>query len=221
MKNKKQFIIALVCIVVLSGVFLGISYLGDNLQVFNNTNKNKVENTNKESENAKNDSQDKTDSSVTSNTEDKAKENDKTAATETEKDKAQENVKEGYYIVKKDDTLYSIARTYMPSHNVSEVVKQIIKRNNMKVDEAIVEGQKLIISYETSIEKKTEDKTTSTGEHSNHIQYIVKAGDTLYSIAQEYFKDMDTVEAITTIKAHNNIENDIIKVDETLCIPVK
>lgn len=221
MKNKKQFIIALVCIVVLSGVFLGISYLGDNLQVFNNTNKNKVENTNKESENAKNDSQDKTDSSVTSNTEDKAKENDKTAATETEKDKAQENVKEGYYIVKKDDTLYSIARTYMPSHNVSEVVKQIIKRNNMKVDEAIVEGQKLIISYETSIEKKTEDKTTSTGEHSNHIQYIVKAGDTLYSIAQEYFKDMDTVEAIATIKAHNNIENDIIKVDETLCIPVK
>lgn len=221
MKNKKQFIIALVCIVVLSGVFLGISYLGDNLQVFNNTNKNKVENTNKESENAKNDSQDKTDSSVTSNTEDKAKENDKTAATETEKDKAQENVKEGYYIVKKDDTLYSIARTYMPSHNVSEVVKQIIKRNNMKVDEAIVEGQKLIISYETSIEKKTEDKTTSTGEHSNHIQYIVKAGDTLYSIAQEYFKDMDTVEAIATIKAHNNIENDVIKVDETLCIPVK
>lgn len=221
MKNKKQFIIALVCIVVLSGVFLGISYLGDNLQVFNNTNKNKVENTNKESENAKNDSQDKTDSSVTSNTEDKAKENDKTAATETEKDKAHENVKEGYYIVKKDDTLYSIARTYMPSHNVSEVVKQIIKRNNMKVDEAIVEGQKLIISYETSIEKKTEDKTTSTGEHSNHIQYIVKAGDTLYSIAQEYFKDMDTVEAIATIKAHNNIENDVIKVDETLCIPVK
>lgn len=220
MKNKKQFIIALVCIVILSGVFLGISYLGDNLQVLNNTNKNKVEST-KEYENAKANSQDKTGSEITSNTEDKANGDDKTAVTETEKDKAQESVKEGYYIVKKDDTLYSIARSYMPSHNVSEVVEQIIKRNNMKADEVIFEGQKLIISYETSIEKKTEDKATSTGEHSNHIQYIVKAGDTLYSIAQEYFKDMDTVEAIDIIKAHNNMEIDTIKVDETLCIPVK
>lgn len=164
------------------------------------------------------------------NQEDKNKETeDKKSTDEDKKNTSMEEVKEGYYTVKSNDTLYSIARTYMPNFDPSETVAQILTRNNMNKDDIISSGQKLIISYETSLvtgentseEKGGETAAANATSHTDHSKYVVKSGDTLFSIAKEYLPDMDIMKGIELIKAHNNISVDTIKVEDTLCIPNK
>jgi len=117
----------------------------------------------------------------------------------------------------------------MPSSDPNEVVAEILTRNNMNKDDIISSGQKLIISYETSLitgEKKSDQKSeevasANAAEHTDHIKYVVKSGDTLFSISKEYLSNMDIMDGIELIKAHNNLNEDTIKVEDTLCIPNK
>lgn len=224
MKSKKQFVIALCCIIALCAVFIGVSYYGSNLTASkagvtegsdNKTDSKKQETINNSKDDTKKEDTKKDDTKQ----EDTKKE-------DTKKDEALEGTKEGYYTVKSNDTLYSIARTYMPSYDTTNVIAQIRKRNNLQDKDPIITGQKLIISYETSLvnseAKKTEDNTEKqSASDSSHIKYTVKSGDTLFSIANEYLKDMNVVDAVNKIKADNKLTSDVIVVNQTLSIPVE
>lgn len=224
MKSKKQFVIALCCIIALCAVFIGVSYYGSNLTAskagVTEGSDNKTDSKKQETINNSKDDTKKEDTKKDDTKQEDTKQED------TKKDEALEGTKEGYYTVKSNDTLYSIARTYMPSYDTTNVIAQIRKRNNLQDKDPIITGQKLIISYETSLvnseAKKTEDNTEKqSASDSSHIKYTVKSGDTLFSIANEYLKDMNVVDAVNKIKADNKLTSDVIVVNQTLSIPVE
>lgn len=96
-----------------------------------------------------------------------------------------------YYIVKAGDTLYSISNKY----NMS--VQELKSINNLNSDNLYI-GQKLYLVPENTSEDNI---------------YIVKLGDTLYSIAKRYNID------VNKLKNANNIDNNIIVVGQKLIIP--
>jgi len=100
------------------------------------------------------------------------------------------------YTVKAGDTLYSIARKY----NVS--VSELAKANNITNYNLIHVGQVLTIPGKTTTPPATS------------VNYTVKAGDTLYSIASKYST------TVAKIAAANNISNvNAIAVGQVLVIP--
>lgn len=106
------------------------------------------------------------------------------------------------YIVKKGDSLYSIAKKY----NLD--VKTIIEDNALKSNLLSI-GQNLKI-------RTNEDYTVEEcfGEEyiSPSIEYIVKKGDTLYSIAKKYNK------SVSEIKKNNNLSSNSLTVGQVLKI---
>ena len=97
-----------------------------------------------------------------------------------------------FYTVKKGDTLYSIA-----------------KANNMTVD--TLKSLNNLTSDILSIGQILTLKPTESSED----EYIVKKGDTLYSIAKKYNTD------INTIKSLNNLTNNIISIGQIIKLPNK
>ena len=100
------------------------------------------------------------------------------------------------YIVQKGDTLYSIARNYGVSVNE-------IKRLNGLINNNLTIGQVLVIKEGTN----SENINTSTDI------YIVKSGDTLYSIARRFNTTVDE------IKSLNNKNNNTLTIGEELLVP--
>lgn len=121
----------------------------------------------------------------------------------------------GIYTVKKNDTVFSIVKTYMPSHNKSEVLEFIKNRNNIDGSYKISEGQKIVIPYEKSIET-----SKAVGADVSTIQYKIKKQDTLTSIAKNNMPSYGIKQAIEMLKDTNKItkENDI-KEGELIYIP--
>lgn len=221
MKFKKQIGIIISCIAILAVVFFAVSYVGGKEKTASNKDdSNAVEtgaitndNTNNE-ETADNSSED--DKDTANKTED-----EKDTATNDKDTEVAEGIKEGYYTVKETDTLFSIAKTYMPNSDPTKVVEAIKERNKLSND-VIAKGQKIIISYETALENQSSSSkgNTVSGDHSSHKSYVVKEGDTLFSIAQQYMTSMNVMDGIEAIKADNNMgESTVIKVDQTICIP--
>ncbi len=101
---------------------------------------------------------------------------------------------EGIYVVKSGDTLYSIARKY--NTTVDE-----IKRLNDLTSNTLTIGTKLIVPTE----KEDESKGT----------YVVKAGDTLYKIA-----NANNVTVADIINA-NNLTSNVLSIGQKLIIPSK
>ena len=99
-----------------------------------------------------------------------------------------------YYIVQKNDTLYSISRRF-------NIPVEEIKRINNLTSNNLQIGQKLYFDDNTQQDIKT--KT-----------YIVQRGDTLYSIA---FNNNTTVDEIKRI---NNLQNNNISINQELLIPI-
>lgn len=97
-----------------------------------------------------------------------------------------------YYIVKKGDNLYSIARKY------NTTVDAIKKLNNLTNNNLSI-GQRLTI------------KAIPTTDDSN-TYYIVKKGDNLYSIARKYNTTVDE------IKRLNNLTNNNLSIGQKLII---
>ena len=54
----------------------------------------------------------------------------------------------GIYTVKKNDTVFSIVKTYMPNQDKDKTVEFIKNRNSMNGAYKIAEGQKIVIPYE-------------------------------------------------------------------------
>ena len=104
---------------------------------------------------------------------------------------------EGYYIVKKGDSLWSIA-----SKN-NTTVDNIKKLNNLSSNNLSV-GQVLKLSYDA---KKEDIKESNI--------YTVKKGDSLWLIANKYGTTVDE------LKNANNLKNNTLSIGQTLIIPEK
>jgi len=104
---------------------------------------------------------------------------------------------EGYYIVKKGDSLWSIA-----SKN-NTTVDNIKKLNNLSSNNLSV-GQVLKLSYDTENEDIKESNI-----------YTVKKGDSLWLIANKYETTVDE------LKNANNLKSNTLSIGQTLIIPEK
>ena len=104
---------------------------------------------------------------------------------------------ENIYIVKKGDSLYSIANKY--NTTVDE-----LKRINNLTSNILSIGQVL---------KLPSDKASNVEKEENTISYTVQKGDSLYSIARKY----DTT--IDRIKDLNNLTTNLLSIGQVLLIP--
>lgn len=104
---------------------------------------------------------------------------------------------EGYYIVKKGDSLWSIA-----SKN-NTTVDNIKKLNNLSSNNLSI-GQVLKLSYDTENEDIKESNI-----------YTVKKGDSLWLIANKYGTTVDE------LKSANNLKSNTLSIGQTLIIPEK
>ena len=102
------------------------------------------------------------------------------------------NEETDYYVVKKGDSLWSIAKKY------NMTVDELKSINNLKSNLLSI-GQRLKI-------KESND---------NQNIYIVKKGDTLYKIANMYGT------AIDNLKALNNLKNNNLSIGQKLIVPSK
>lgn len=103
----------------------------------------------------------------------------------------------GYYIVKKGDSLWSIAS----KNNTS--VDNIKKLNNLSSNNLSV-GQVLKLSYDTENEDIKESNI-----------YTVKKGDSLWLIANKYGT------TVNELKSANNLKSNTLSIGQTLIIPEK
>ena len=95
---------------------------------------------------------------------------------------------ENIYIVKKGDTMYSIANQY------GMTVNELKSLNNLTNDTLSI-GQKLVVS---------------AGNAGTLDTYTVKAGDTLYSIANQFGF------TVNELKQLNNLSSDILSIGQVL-----
>ena len=104
-------------------------------------------------------------------------------------------ISDNKYIVKKGDTLYSIANKY--NVNINDL-KQINNLNNNILNI----GEQLIIPTNTKIE-----------EVDNYETYIVKPNDTLFSIAKMYNVKVEDIKKV------NNLSSNTLSINQQLLIP--
>ena len=102
-------------------------------------------------------------------------------------------VNENYYIVKKGDSLWSIANKY------GLTVDKLKDMNNLSSNMLSV-GQKLLINDGTDVDNVNEN------------YYIVKSGDTLYSIAKKYGLTVDE------LKKMNNLSSNTLSINQKLLV---
>ena len=102
------------------------------------------------------------------------------------------------YVVKKGDSLYSIAKKY------NTTVKDITRLNNLTSNNLAV-GQQLIIAIDDNV------TTTPT----TYKEYVVKKGDSLYSIAN---KNNITVDELKKI---NNLTSNMLSIGQVLKLPTQ
>lgn len=102
-----------------------------------------------------------------------------------------------YYTVVSGDTLYGIANKY------GLTVDELKKMNNLKSNNLTI-NQKLLVSG--SGEK------TNTGDYDT---YIIKSGDSLWSIANKYGTTVDKLKDI------NNLSSNLLSIGQKLLIPNK
>lgn len=102
-------------------------------------------------------------------------------------------VNENYYIVKKGDTLYSIAKKY------GLTVDELKKMNNLSSNTLSI-NQKLLVGNDMSTDN-------------NYDVYVVKSGDTLWGIASKYNTSVDKIKDI------NNLNSNNLSIGQKLLVP--
>ncbi|MBX4261673.1 LysM peptidoglycan-binding domain-containing protein [Clostridium estertheticum] len=149
--------------------------------------------------------------------------NENTLGTDTNKmDVAYINDKTnvGIYTVKKNDTVFSIAKTYMPSQDKSKIVEFIRNRNSMGESYKISEGQKIVIPYEIKADSSKSDTSKAVVAGGNTTEYVVKKQDTLTSIAKNNMPSYSVKKAIGMLKKTNKIvDENAIKDGTHIYIP--
>ena len=104
---------------------------------------------------------------------------------------------ESTYIVKKGDSLYSIANKY------NTTVDELKRINNLTSN---------ILSI-SQVLKLPSDKVSDVEKEENTINYTVQKGDSLYSIARKYSTTIDK------IKDLNNLTTNLLSIGQVLLIP--
>ena len=99
-----------------------------------------------------------------------------------------------YYVVKKGDSLWSIARAN------GLTVDELKSLNNLSSNVLHV-GDTLLIS-----------SADSTGDDGNNNYYVVKSGDTLWSVARKYNL------SVNELKALNNLSSNVLSVGQRLIV---
>ena len=152
-----------------------------------------------------------------------------------------EELSQNQYIVKKGDSLYSIARTYnttvenlktlnnLTSNNLS--IGQVLKLPTADEDYItyiVVPGDTLYniaLKYGLTIQELKEINNLSTNilsvgqilkipkQIENDNIYIVKSGDSLYSIAKKYNTNVNTLKEI------NNLTSNVLSINQKLKLP--
>jgi len=115
------------------------------------------------------------------------------------------------YTVKKGDNLWSIAKRYDVSLN------ELYAANGLNKNSVLRIGQQIQIPVEggaAAVNTVSADTYQPTSLNQGSADYTVKRGDTLSKIAKQY----DT--SVRAIKAANGKTSDLIRVGETLVIPV-
>ncbi|MGH4125941.1 MAG: LysM peptidoglycan-binding domain-containing protein [Clostridium sp.] len=200
MRMKKGIITVSTIAVVILGVFFALRFIGGRETATNVKTKN--------------------DSIVQKNNEVLTKGNEESKLSVSEPEQEIENTEEqstnemdaayindksnvGIYTVKKDDTVFSIAKTYMPSQDKSKIVGFIKNRNSINESYKISEGQKIVIPYEKAVK-------TAKALESDVItkEYIIKKQDTLTSIAKNNMPSYGVKQAIEMIKQTNEITDE-------------
>lgn len=102
-----------------------------------------------------------------------------------------------YYTVVSGDNLYNIAKKY------NTTVAEIKRYNNLNSNFLSI-GQKLKIPGNVEPEIDTGNK--------NYISYVIKSGDSLYSIAQKYNTTVDK------IKKDNNLDSNVLTIGNILLV---
>lgn len=100
------------------------------------------------------------------------------------------------YIVKKGDTLWSIARAF------NTTVDELKRINNLSTDTLQI-GQKLWVS----------NVGVTPTQPSGQILYVVEAGDSLWSIARRYGT------TVSELKRINNLKSDHLRIGQSLVVP--
>ena len=108
---------------------------------------------------------------------------------------------EGYYIVKKGDTLYSIAR----DNNLS--VSELKQLNNLTSNTLNV-GQRLKIKSDATVSPIEPTQPSDTLNI-----YTVKSGDSLYSIARKYNV------TVNDLMKYNNLTSNLLSIGQQIRIP--
>ena len=108
------------------------------------------------------------------------------------------------YTVKKGDSLYSIAR-------LNNITVDTILKDNGLVSPNLSVGQKLKIR--TNVENIEECIGEDFNVPDNSITYIVKKGDSLYTIAKKYNT------SVSEIVSLNNLSSNNLSIGQTLKIP--
>ncbi len=103
------------------------------------------------------------------------------------------------YIVKKGDSLYSIARKY--NTTVDE-----IKRYNNLTSNLINIGDRIIIPCNVANDYKDTEN--------NYVSYIVEKGDTLYSIANKFGTTVDKIKELNDLTSNTLTIGDVLIVDD-------
>ncbi len=110
------------------------------------------------------------------------------------------NLQKKYITVKPGMTLWSIAKTY----NISlQTIKNINNINNSNIH--IGEKIYLTSNYNNNLNANTKLYTKHTNINKKLIEYKVKFGDSLYSIAAKYHSSVKSIMAYNNIKNQNSI----------------
>ena len=115
------------------------------------------------------------------------------------------------YTVKKGDSLWAISRRYDVS------LDELYEANGLNKNSVLRVGQQIEIPVEgttATVDTVTPDSYQPTRLDQSTTDYTVRRGDTLSKIANQY----DTT--VNAIKAANGKSSDMIRVGETLVIPV-
>lgn len=111
------------------------------------------------------------------------------------------------YIVQEGDTLFSIARNKIPWKSQDEATKILQAVNNLKNRELLSVGSKLKIP-------------ANTIDTSNCVKYVVKEGESIYTIAESYLPNMNIMDAVDLIMKKNNItESSALSIGLEIYIP--
>lgn len=122
---------------------------------------------------------------------------------ESDSQNKQSDQNAGTYTVKAGDTLWSIA-------NGHDTTVSALKQNNHLTSDTIYVGQVLSLSQSTLKNAYSQLNASAQSSSLNSETYTVKAGDTLWSIANA--NDM----TVTQLKQKNDLKNNTIYIGQTL-----